>query len=326
MPLKVPLPRVPFTKIVNWADRHRRRTGDWPNIGSGIVKDAPHETWRRIDQALRYGYIRGPGADSLPRLLARHRGKALPKPPSRLTIPRILKWADEYHTRTGWWPSNKNESITSNPDDSWKKIDKALRKGNRGLPGGSSLGRLLAKNRDKTLKSRGPKLTITRILAWADHHHALTGRWPSGSTGPITDAPGESWKTVDEALRIGRRGLPGGSSIAKLLARRGRKRNEGQLPRLTVAKILAWADQHHRLTGDWPNQRCGLVQSDPEESWNNIDAALFSGVRGLPGGDSLARLLAKHRGRPLSGRKGGPATRIEGSLPLSSPRSLRALR
>ncbi|MCH7527677.1 MAG: hypothetical protein IID39_09590 [Planctomycetes bacterium] len=93
--------------------------------------------------------------------------------------------------------------------------------------------------------------------------------------------------------------------MAKLLAKRRGRRHEGQLPRLTYAKILTWADQHHRRTGDWPSQRNGPVKGE-RENWHNIDQALRSGIRGLPGGTSIAGLLAKHRGRPLPNRKATP--------------------
>ena len=39
-------------------------------------------------------------------------------------------------------------------------------------------------------------------------------------SGPVLAAPGETWRLLDGYLRAGRRGLPGGSSLAKLLAGR----------------------------------------------------------------------------------------------------------
>ena len=38
-------------------------------------------------------------------------------------------------------------------------------------------------------------------------------------SGPIAEAPGETWKSVDLALRYGYRGLPGGASLARLQSR-----------------------------------------------------------------------------------------------------------
>jgi hypothetical protein len=62
-----------------------------------------------------------------------------------------------------------------------------------------------------------------------------------------------------------------------------------------VEQILAWADDHHNRTGHWPNQYAGPVAGAPGETWSAIDCALRRGLRGLPGGDSLARLLGRHQ-------------------------------
>jgi hypothetical protein len=59
-----------------------------------------------------------------------------------------------------------------------------------------------------------------QILAWADAHRERTGRWPSRASGVVAAAPGETWVAIDQALRRGDRGLPGGDSLARLLARR----------------------------------------------------------------------------------------------------------
>src|SRR5436305_905643 len=39
----------PFTvrQILAWADAHHRRTGVWPGRGSGLVFEAPQETWQK---------------------------------------------------------------------------------------------------------------------------------------------------------------------------------------------------------------------------------------------------------------------------------------
>ena len=67
-------------------------------------------------------------------------------------------------------------------------------------------------------------------------------------------------------------------------------------PPLTVAQILTWADAHHARAGEWPKTSTGPVLDDPNEKWLQIDMALRLGLRGLPRGDSLARLLERERG------------------------------
>src|SRR5262249_39612102 len=123
-----------------------------------------------------------------------------------------------------------------------------------------------------------------------------TGTWPNDQSGPITDQPGEVWHNVNAALRMGRRGLPGNSSLAKLLANRLGVRTRANLPMLTTNSILGWADAHNQRTGRWPTRRSGPVVDAAGETWHAIDLALCRGLRGLPGGRSLPQLLAAHRG------------------------------
>jgi hypothetical protein len=143
-----------------------------------------------------------------------------------------------------------------------------------------------------------PKLTVAQILGWADAHHRRTGRWPSCRSGPIPESPGESWAKVDAALRDGMRGLPGGASLALLLAERRGRRTRVALPPLTEAQVLAWADAYHEQTGRWPTAASGPVRGAPGETWRDIGLALRRGRRGLPGGDSLPRLLVRHGRKP----------------------------
>ncbi len=137
-------------------------------------------------------------------------------------------------------------------------------------------------------------LTEKQILAWADAHRAARGKWPVRLSGPI---PGtrESWSGVDSALNVGRRGLPGGSSLARLLAKRRGVRNLCSLPPLNERQILAWAKSYHKATGRWPKPSCGPVAQSPGNTWTAVCVALAHGLRGLPGGSSLTKLLRNHR-------------------------------
>ena len=70
----------------------------------------------------------------------------------------------------------------------------------------------------KTIRRR--PLTIPEILTWADRYRADTGKWPTQHSGSILGALFETWLGVDAALRHGLRTLPGGSSLAQLLAKK----------------------------------------------------------------------------------------------------------
>jgi len=137
----------------------------------------------------------------------------------------------------------------------------------------------------KRLRDAVPRpLTEELILAWADSHHEYTGQWPQASSGPIGDAPVETWLAIQMALTKGLRGLSGDSSLARLLAEHRGVRNPKNLPPLTMEQILAWADTYRGRTGDWPDQNSGPVRDVVNENWRNIDMALRSGHRGFPGG------------------------------------------
>src|SRR5205823_1096955 len=139
-------------------------------------------------------------------------------------------------------------------------------------------------------------LLLRDILTWADAFREATGRWPTKDDGDVAGAVGETWLMVDHALREGLRGLSGGSSLARLLARHRGARNRKDLPPLPEGRILTWADALRARTGSWPSGKAGAVAAAPGETWTAVEMALHHGRRGLPGGSSLALLLADRRG------------------------------
>jgi hypothetical protein len=292
-------------EVLTWTDAHRDRAGSWPNAFSGPIPEAPLGTnWRQVDNALRYGHRGLPDGCSLAQLLAEHRGHrnimALPG----LTVARVLRWADAWHRRTGAWPIAASGPIPEAPGDTWHTVNIALREGLRGLRGRRSLPQLLAQRRGVRNLPGTPALTVETILAWAGAHHTATGQWPRLNSGPVIDQPGETWNAVQSALWIGARGLAGGSSLALLLQEHRGVRNKSRLPRLAERRILAWADAHHRRTGRYPVIASGPIADAPGETWLAMQMALVEGLRGLPGGSSLARLLNERRGVPIhNGRR-----------------------
>src|SRR5262249_46343680 len=139
----------------------------------------------------------------------------------------------------------------------WHGVSTALYFGRRGLPGGSSLTRLLAERRGVHHPRYAP-LTIAQILDWADAHFRLTGNWPiSSSPGVLPDSTVRG-RSIDVALQIGLRGLAGGSSLAQLLAEKRRVRfGHRRVPPLSEAAVLGWADACHARTGSWPRKGSG---------------------------------------------------------------------
>jgi len=244
---------------------------------------------------LKSGHRGLPRKLSLAKLLARERGVRNRASVPRLSRKRILAWADAHKRRTGSWPTKQPVSIPEAPDETWAAVEAALRDGRRGLRAGSSLARLLSEHRGRRNRKNLPRLSNKKILAWADAHQRRTGRWPTVNAGPVEDAAGETWAALDDALRQGHRGLPGGSSLRQLLVRKRGLRDPRRLPRLTEEQILEYADRHFERTQRWPHHKSGPLAEANGETWAAINWALRHGRRGLPGGSSLAKLLARRR-------------------------------
>jgi hypothetical protein len=298
------LPCFSVKQILAWVDAHHRRTGNWPTTTSGLIVDAPGVTWLAVHKALCNGGRGLPGGSSLARFMGEHRGKRQIHRLSPLTDADILSWVDAYYQRTGRWPTSDSGPIAEAAGTTWCGVNQALLKGQRGLPGGSSLPRLLAEHREVRNLKNLPPLTLEAILAWADAHQRQTGKWPTVESGSILEAPSETWSGVNASLVNGRRGLSGGTSLARLLAQSRGKRNIKDLPRLTTRQIRAWAVAWHQRTGRWPTQKSGLIPESSGETWSAVDNALMAGLRGLPGGSSLSRLLGKREREVYRGKNG----------------------
>jgi len=175
----------------------------------------------------------------------------------------------------------------ANNFETWCAVNQALRSGFRGLPGGTTLAQLLIDELNAHNPFKQLPLDEQTILKWADEHHERTGLWPTVASGRLPNSRGENWKNINKALDEGFRGMPGGSSLAQLLAKHRHLRNRMRLPDLTEPQILEWADAHFGRTGRWPNQKSGNIVDAPGETWHSIDVALRDGHRGLPGGKSL---------------------------------------
>lgn len=140
----------------------------------------------------------------------------------QLTEELIVTWACEHATLTGAIPTKRSGRLLNVSGETWAAIDVALRRGARGLSGGITLSRLLASH-DLDVNDVDPRpLTEQQILQWIDEHHVRTGNWPTLNTRPIPGVTEERWARINWSLRMGERGLPGGSSLKLLLRQTGR--------------------------------------------------------------------------------------------------------
>jgi hypothetical protein len=289
-------PNLSVEQVLAWADAHHAATGRWPTAKSGPIAGAIGETWGKIHSALRYA-IRGlPGSTTLRQFLFKHRGRQARNAPPDLSVEQVLGWADEFHRTHGRWPSLYDRgAIPGSGGESWTRIHNMLSFGRRGLPGRTTLSRFLAEHRAPQTGKRPARLSIPQILRWADAYHEKHGRWPRTKSGAVAGTESESWYNINTALNYGLRGLPGGSSLCRLLAEHRRVRNPKAAPALSIEQILRWADAHREATGKLPRVTSGAVQGANGERWSSIDWALKNGLRGLPGGWTLRRLLNAKR-------------------------------
>jgi len=298
--------RLTIKQILAWADAHHKRTGSWPIKSTGSVHDAPNENWSALTQALRNGARGLSSGGSLARLLAKHRRKRNRIAQPRLSIKQVLAWSDAHRSRTGQWPKRFSGKVYGTRDDTWLRIDQALRHGFRGFSGGHSLPKLLSERRGARHYGKPPPLTVKQILTWAEAHHRRTGEWPSKKSGEIRKPSGrpagEKWSAINLALTQGNRNLDQ-TTLLRLLAKHRGVRDRLALPRLTLKDILAWADAHRRRTSEWPKMTSGAIPRAAGETWGRIDTALRCGAhwrgarwRGTP--TSLANILAKYRNKP----------------------------
>jgi hypothetical protein len=304
-------PPLSVEQILAWADAHHAAEGEWPLRCSGPVPGAPGESWVTIRKLLKAGGRGLPGGQYLGELLAVHRGVRNLRFLPRLDVEQVLAWADAHHAAHGEWPTCNGGPVEAAPAPgmSWWEIDRALRGGRRGLPGGSSLYLLLVEHGRRPGVERVAVLTEEQILAWADAHRAATGRWPERGSGPVAGTRGEVWSSLDNELRYGGRGLPGDSSLHQLLAGRRGVRTRLYVPTLTEAQVRAWAVAHHAATGRWPTEKSGPVADVPDLTWRIINKALIFGRRGLAGGRSLAQFLDAIPGRGAMPRESRPSRR-----------------
>jgi hypothetical protein len=175
---------------------------------------------------------------------------------------------------------------------------------------------------------RRPPLTVEQILAWADAHHTRTGTWPTAWSGSVANAPGETWGALDQSLYHGRRGLPRGGSLARLLARHRRQHRPGWVPwrpeedellralppeeaaRRTGRSLRAVYRRRHQL--GLPGLRTG----PRPRAWTGKEDKL---VRALPAaavaqrtGRSLSAVYARRRELGMGRRYRGQGTGADG--------------
>jgi hypothetical protein len=124
-------PELTVAQVLEWADIHRKRTGEWPTRDSGKVFGSLDEVWANLDACLRHGHRGLPRNCSIARLLEKHRGQRNRMMLDALTEGKVLRWLDAHHKRTGRWPTKDDGVILDAPGETWAAVAGALYSGAR---------------------------------------------------------------------------------------------------------------------------------------------------------------------------------------------------
>ena len=281
---------VEIADILGWCDSFFGQHARWPKSTDGAIPGTPY-TWLTVDSKLRAGWTRCRRRSSLPRLLHEKRGYRHRHMLPPLTREKILRFAKQHYRREGRWPTSTSGEIPGS-DETWAGINAALSQGQRGFPRGDSLPRFLNRELGVVHRLATERLSIKRILRWADEHKARYGSFPTIHE-KRPPAPRESWMAINAALERGARGLPGGTSLPKLLAKERGVTRGIHRPRLKVATIVRWAREHHSATGAWPTEGSGEI-AGTDERWNNIAQCVRLGLRGRPLGWTLKKIVDRY--------------------------------
>ena len=101
---------------------------------SDAISKVPESIWNAVDVAPARGSHT---------LVGRWRS---PRRRAALRVGPILGWARSPWRRTGSWPTAGTGEVVDAVGEHWRDIDRALRHGERGLPGGDSLDGLLRRH------------------------------------------------------------------------------------------------------------------------------------------------------------------------------------
>lgn len=305
-------PTLPTQLILDWItlfiNKHKRK----PNKLDGPIEFAEGEylgeTWSSIDMALWRGGRGQPGKSSLASLIQENFGIKNHLDLPALSAKLILDWVKQYIDVHGKKPHRTSgiiEPVSEEYKDiTWTIVNTALEVGTRGLPGGSSLARLIDNKMGIANPMDLPPLSEELIVNWVTQFIDIHKEKPFRSSGVIEFASGEykgiTWLAVDSALKRGKRGVSGKSSLASLIEKNFSLKNHMNLSPLTEELIISWVVQYIDIHEKKPGQSSGEIEFVSEAykgiTWLAVNTALDKGGRGLSGGSSIAKLIEKHLG------------------------------
>lgn len=170
-------------------------------------------TWQTLNFYLRTGYRGLPGGSTLTKEVEEVRkelGLAFPKP----TRPLVLAAIREYREKTGKFPVRTTKGVVPGLGIVWGSLNGQLLRGVLGEE--LTLGQLVEEVRasDGFIPgARKDSLSVDAVREAIREFFRTHGVRPNRTT-KLPNSLGMAWSTLQNALKRGDRGLPGGSSLA----------------------------------------------------------------------------------------------------------------
>jgi hypothetical protein len=245
-------------------------------------------TWTTLSLHLTDGRRGLPGGSTLAKEIEAVRREMGLKPPEP-TRELVLKAIEEYRDETGGYPIQQTRGEIPTLGMSWMVLAKRLRAGLLG--GGVTLVGLIEEvrtHRGELAPGKKPKLTLAMVHEAIRAFYREHGRRPTTLKDERPCRLGLAWRTLNNAIKLGQRGLPGGTTLLEECEVALGPAAFGVKPTLTIEAVHEAIRAFYREHGERPMTKtqlpCGLGIA-----WSTLQNCLAHGERGLPGGSSLYR-------------------------------------
>lgn len=289
--------------------------GKHPNLNSG---DAANyfgfpTTWAAVTNAGLSGARGLPKGFSLLQA-AYELGIATEKP--KLSPEMVRNAVQKYFEEHGVRPTQRSGEASKwfGFEETWLCVEQAGRQGCRGLPKGLTLAQV-AQELGLISEEPGlsPSIVLDAVRRFAEEHGGETPFHTSGDASSYFGYP-ETWRRVNDAGRLGARGLPKKFTLREAARTLNLCHNAPVIVSSTDAAKKESCNDHVSVNsaGEWsladivtavkkyalehdgcaPTSRSGDATSylGRSATWLTLDQELRSGDRGLPGGLSLAKI------------------------------------
>lgn len=136
-----------------WGEAYYAVHGKWPGRRSGIVAEFPTLSWRLLDDWMRDGRN---GFQAGGSLITFFGVNYLPD----LEVAEVQQWVANYVAIHGVPPPTDDTVVPECPGMTWRNLNKCLRLGRRGLPGGMTLRMLANPGSTEPIKRVRPTMAV----------------------------------------------------------------------------------------------------------------------------------------------------------------------